>query len=127
MAVNIYYEKLYIKKIKESMNMEENKFLSFLKSSTGRIVLTIVLYVVIFGIEYALLAAFNNNSAVFVVIAVVMAYFGWKALNRITPNMFLIMPISSWLWYWLIKGLLSIFVGALVAPYQIAKMITNKV
>ena len=107
--------------------MEENKFLSFLKSSTGRIVLTIVLYVVIFGIEYALLAAFNNNSAVFVVIAVVMAYFGWKALNRITPNMFLIMPISSWLWYWLIKGLLSIFVGALVAPYQIAKMITNKV
>lgn len=107
--------------------MEENKFLSFLKSSTGRIVLTIVLYFVIFGIEYALLAAFNNNSAVFVVIAVVMAYFGWKALNRITPNMFLIMPISSWLWYWLIKGLLSIFVGALVAPYQIAKMITNKV
>lgn len=107
--------------------MEENKFLAFLKSSTGRIVLTIALYLVIFGIEYALLAAFNNNSMVFVIIAIVMAYFGWKALNRITPNMFLIMPISSWLWYYLIKGLLSIFVGAFVAPYMIAKMITNKI
>lgn len=107
--------------------MEENKFLSFLKTSTGRALLTIVLYLVIFGVEYALLAAFNNNSAVFVVIAVVMAYFGWRALNRITPDMFLIMPLSSWLWYWLIKGFLSIFVGAFVAPYQIAKMITSKI
>lgn len=107
--------------------MEENKFLAFLKSSTGRIVLTIALYLVFFGIEYALLAAFNNNSMVFVIIAIVMAFFGWKALNRITPDMFLIMPLSSWLWYYLIKGFLSIFVGAFVAPYQIAKMITSKI
>lgn len=107
--------------------MEENKFLSFLKSSTGRLVLTVVLYLVIFGIEYGLLAAFNNNSVVFVIIAVVMAYFGWKALNRITPNLFVIMPLGSWLWYYLIKGILSIFVGAFVAPYQIAKMITNNI
>ena len=107
--------------------MEENKFIGFLRSSTGRIVLTIVLYVVFFAVEYALLAAFNNSPAVFIILAVVLAYFGWQALNRITPNMFLIMPLSSWLWYWLIKGLLSLFVGAFAAPYQIAKMITSKI
>ena len=107
--------------------MKENKFLDFLKSSTGRIVLTIVLYLVIFGIEYALISIFNNNSVAFVIIAVVMAYFGWQALNKITPNMFLIMPLSSWLWYWGIKGFLSILVGVFVAPYQIAKMIANNI
>ena len=107
--------------------MKENGFVDFIKSSTGKVVLTLVLYVVIFGIEYALLSAFNDSSGVFVVIALVMAYFGWKALNKITPDLFLIMPLGHWFWYWGIKGLLSIFVGAFVAPYQIAKMITARI
>lgn len=82
--------------------MKENKFVDFLKSSTGKIILTVVLYIVIFGIEYALISAFHDNSVVFVIIAVSMAYFGWKSLSRITPKMFLIMPLASWFWYYLI-------------------------
>lgn len=105
---------------------EKNKVVAFFKSTTGRIVLTVVLYIVIFSMEYFLISVFNNNGAVFVVIAIIMAYFGWKALNRITPDLFVIMPLGHWFWYWTIKGFLSIFVGAIVAPYQIAKMIISK-
>lgn len=105
---------------------EKNRFVDFLKSPTGRIILTVVLYVVIFGIEYALVEMSSNGSAAFLIIALVMAYFGWKALNKITPDLFLIMPLGHWFWYWGIKGFLSIFVGAIVAPYQIAKMVIAK-
>lgn len=102
---------------------DKNGFVEFLVSPMGKIVLAIVLYAIIFGIEYALISA----GVAFPIIAVVLAYFGWQALDMITPDIFLIMPLSSWLWYWLIKGILSIFIGLFVAPYQIAKMIVRAV
>lgn len=107
--------------------MRSNNIMNFLKSSTGKMVMIIVLYLIFFAVEYFLLTAFNNQSFVFVCLAISMAYFGWRALSRITINLFIIMPISAWLWYILIKGILSIFVGAFVAPYQIAKIITSRI
>ena len=56
---------------------------------------------------------------------VAFTYFGWKALNRITPNIFLFMPIIGWVIYFSVKFVLSVIVGMFVAPFQIAKLITN--
>jgi hypothetical protein len=106
-------------------NTKENGFVIFLKSFVGKVLIIILLYMIIFGIEYALIRAFGGTREVFAVIALVMAYFGWRALNMITPNLFLIMPIGHWIWYFIIKGVISFFVGIFVAPYQIAKMIIN--
>lgn len=100
-------------------------FLDFLASKTGKTVMTVVLIILIFGL---LLLAINSNMQTLTGIAfLVCAIFGWKALNRITPNIFLVMSFAGWAIYFLIKGLLSIFIGVFVAPFQIAKMISNAV
>jgi hypothetical protein len=44
---------------------------------------------------------------------------GWRALNSITPNIFLILPLVGWLIYFAIKFFLSIFVGFFVTPVKI--------
>ena len=102
-----------------------NSIVNFIKSPLGRVVLTVVLYVVVFGILY--LFVVSENEWLCGVALMAMVYFGWKALNKITPDIFLIMPIGGWLLYWLIKGILAMFVGLFVAPFQITKVILAKV
>lgn len=56
---------------------------------------------------------------------IIMAYivagipWGWSALNRITANFFLFMPIGHWAAYFFIKSTLSIFVGVVAFPWKI--------
>lgn len=102
-----------------------DEFKKFLVSQTGKAVVTIVLVIIIFGI--LIWALQSGTTAVTLITFIVCAYFGWKALNRITPNIFLWMSFTGWAVYFLIKGLLSIFIGAFVAPFQIAKMISNAI
>lgn len=87
--------------------------------------MTVVLIIVIFGL---LMLAINSHMQALAGIAfLVCAIFGWKALNRITPDFFLVMSFAGWAIYFLVKGLLSIFIGVFVAPFQISKMISNAV
>ncbi len=44
---------------------------------------------------------------------------GWKTLNRITPSVFLFLPIIGWLFYFIIKFLLSIVVGLFMFPIRL--------
>lgn len=44
---------------------------------------------------------------------------GWYALNKITPNVFLFMPIVGWLIYFGIKFVLAFYVGLVALPYQV--------
>lgn len=104
---------------------EKNSFLEFLASNTGKILITFIGIIVIFGV--LLWAIGSDNTAVAGVAFVVCAFFGWRALNRITPNIFLFMSFTGWIIYFLIKGLLSIFVGVFVAPFQISKMISDAI
>lgn len=104
---------------------ERNKILEFLASKSGKIVITVVAIVLIYGILFAALE--SNSTVVLGITLLSCAYFGWKALNRITPQVFLFMSIGGWAIYFLIKGLLSIFVGAFVAPFQIGKLISDYV
>ena len=110
--------------------MEEKKgFKEFLKSGTGKVVFIAVFYVVffaVFGIVVAL--SMDAQSPVFAfVYAAIFAYYGWKSLNRITPNIFLIMPIIGWVIYFTIKFILAYFIGVVIAPFKIAKSVWNKI
>ena len=104
---------------------KKNSFLEFLASKTGKIVMTVISMGIIYGL---LVSGLNSNSqAVLGTTLAVCTFFGWKALNRITPDIFLWMSITGWLVYFLIKGLLSLLIGAFVAPFQIGKMISNAI
>lgn len=46
---------------------------------------------------------------------------GWKALDKITPNIFLILPVIGWVIYFLIKGALSMIVGVFLLPFRTVK------
>lgn len=102
-----------------------DNFKAFLTSSLGKVVVTIVSAVVIYGL---ILLAVSIESTFFAfVIFGCCTYFGWKALNFITPNIFLIMPLAGWAIYCVVKGILSFFLGFLVAPFQIGAMISKSV
>ena len=72
--------------------------LKFLASVGGRIVLTIGFTIIIFGLVFL---AMKIHEAVALVLAVAFGFFGWQALNRITPEMFVWMPVGSWLIYYM--------------------------
>lgn len=99
--------------------------LQFLASVGGRVVLTVVFATIIYGILIAALQ--TSNTAILVIVFIACGYFGWKSLNKITPNMFLWMSLGAWAMYYFIKGLLSIFVGAFVAPVWLGKKISSAV
>ncbi len=100
-----------------------SKVKEFFTSFIGRLTITVVGMVLIYGILMAALA--SSSQVVLLITWSVCAIFGWRALNRITPNIFLIGTMNFWLLYFLIKGLLALLLGALIAPFQIAKMISN--
>ena len=48
---------------------------------------------------------------------------GWKTLTQITPQMFLFLPVVGWVLYFLIKAILSLFVGLVALPVRIIRNI----
>ena len=43
---------------------------------------------------------------------------GWKTLTRITPQIFLFLPVLGWLLYFVIKAVLSLFTGLIAFPIR---------
>lgn len=103
--------------------MKKNQFKLFLISPIGKI--TIMILFVIIVLSLVLIGVKSDSMVVLAITLLLCAIFGWKALNKITPQIFLFMSIGGWAIYFLIKALLSILIGAFVAPFQISKMITN--
>ena len=99
--------------------MSEKNSKHFLKTTFGKVCLILIFYAVIF---FAMIALINADlEAVVLIIAAILAVCGWKTLNMITPNIFLIMPIIGWVIFFLIKGALSLIIGMFVAPFVISK------
>lgn len=48
---------------------------------------------------------------------------GWKTLNKITPAMFLWLPLVGWIIYFFIKLSLSCTIGVYTFPYSIYKWV----
>jgi hypothetical protein len=118
---------------KNKISISDNKInrekispiLQFLASVGGRVVLTIVFAAIIYGVLMAALQ--TDNTVILGVVLIACGYFGWQSLNKITPNIFLWMPLAGWAIYFLVKGLLSIFVGAFIAPFWLGKKISSVV
>ena len=106
--------------------MDENKgFKSFLCSQAGKAVMIVFFYAIIFGIMLLMVKLLDSTTIPAIVFAVVLGYFGWSALSRIQPNIFLFMPIVGWIIYFVVKGLLALIIGTFVAPFVISKKIVN--
>ncbi len=104
---------------------EQNEVKKFFASTLGRVTVTIVSAIIIWGIM--LLSANTDSMVIALIILAVCTYFGWRALNKITPNLFLFMSIGAWLIYFIVKGVLSFLLGFIIAPFQIGKMISDAV
>lgn len=46
-------------------------------------------------------------------------YPGWRALNKITPNIFLVLPLVGWLFYFIIKFIISVCIGWICLPIRL--------
>ena len=103
----------------------------FIYSPFGRILMIAILYVIIFLIlsipgQFTYLMGGNEALDYFLWgWAFFLAIFGWKALTKIQPTMFLFLSWVGWIFYFLVKGLLSMICGYFVAPFIIAKWIVN--
>jgi hypothetical protein len=105
--------------------MKKNKFIIFLSSSVGKWVLTLVFALIIWGALFGI--ANTGSDAGIISFYLILAFFGWRALNRIQPSMFLWLSWTGWLAYFMIKFVLSVLIGVIVAPYQIGKFIAEKI
>ena len=68
----------------------------------------------------------NHQPALFcflVAYAAASVPWGWSVLNRITPNVFLILPFFGWLIYFGVKFYIAGMVGFFIAPFRIYKSI----
>lgn len=50
---------------------------------------------------------------------------GWSFLNKITPAMFLFLPIGGWILYFTFKLVLASLIGIFVMPYKIYQIVTG--
>ena len=107
------------------MNENPSKFKSFFASTAGKATIIVVFYLIIFGI--IMLFVKIDSAYLALIVMAIFAYFGWKALNRITPDVFLFMPIGGWIAYFVIKLVLSIVIGIFIAPFVISKSIAEKI
>ncbi|MBP3938558.1 MAG: hypothetical protein IK955_04060 [Clostridia bacterium] len=110
--------------------MEEKKsFKDFICSPLGKGAMIAVLYVVILGVFVLLLTSTYESSSGIpaVIMALCFGFFGWKSLNKIRPSLFLIMPVVGWLFYFAIKGLISVIIGMFIAPFVISRKVTETI
>ena len=56
-------------------------------------------------------------------IYLIFAFFGWRALNKIQPAMFVWIPLIGWVIYFCVKFILSAIVGVFVTPVVIFKFL----
>ena len=94
-------------------------------SPAGKLVITVVLYALWFGI-LTLMSAVHND--IFTgVMAFIIVIAGWKGITSIQPRMFLFMPIVGWILYFGVKLVASVFAGIFLAPWYLAKWIFLRV
>ena len=90
-----------------------------------RIVCIGICYLLLFGLVG--ISSASGTTTLGAIVALVCAVFGWQALNRFTPDMFIWMPIIGWINYIIIKFIISYFIGLFVAPYLIGSRIADSI
>ena len=93
-------------------------------------------FFIIFGggavITFIVLSLLNSQNRDLPIMSYIMFFYaysslvaGWRFLNRITADYFLFLPIIGWLIYFVIKFLISGFLGIFILPYRIYKNVTR--
>ncbi len=75
----------------------------------------------ILGIVIALIASQGVGTALLTGYLIAGIPAGWSILTKITPKVFLFLPIIGWVIYFLIKFVLSVAVGVIALPVRIVK------
>lgn len=100
----------------------------FMKTESGRTVIIALTCLFFYGLLALCYFVFpNEGAAVLSIFSFIFVYWGWKALNMITPNVFLIMPIVGWLIYFGVKLVASLFVGLFIGPYKVGCFLGDKI
>lgn len=87
-------------------------------------------FAIIFGLGGLFFLFFGgiifSSSAKFNLFLLLYSYYlfcsivaGWRFLTKISPNFFLVLPLVGWLIFFLIKGMISVFVGPFILPYRV--------
>ena len=97
---------------------------SFFASDVGYYVLSFAITIIIWGIAVAL---WTSQGELALIVILACAIFGWQALNRIQPAMFIWMPWIGWIIYIFVKFILSAMIGLFVAPFKIGKLIAGAI
>ena len=98
---------------------------NFFKGSGGRILITAISALVIWGLMVVFI--YSDIYPIVLIIAGVCAFFGWRALSRIQPTMFVWMSWVGWLVYFAVKFFLSVAIGFFIAPFVIGKKIGESI
>ena len=93
----------------------------FWSGSTWRYIITAILCLVIWGATIGLVYADMG-----LIIIIPCAYYGWQALNRIQPSMFLWMSFLGWIIYFVVKFTLAFFIGVFVAPIVLGRKLSAR-
>ena len=101
-------------------NNDQQNNTGFFKGSGGRVLITVISALIIWGLMF-LFIMYLDFAPVTLIIAGVCAFFGWRALNRIQPSMFIWMPLAGWFFYIFIKFFLAMVIGLFVAPFIIGR------
>ena len=51
--------------------------------------------------------------------------YGWNALNKITPSIFLILPLIGWVIYFVIKLMIALYIGWIIFIIRVIKIIRD--
>ncbi len=70
-------------------------------------------------------AAAGGNAGIVIGMILIFAGvpWGWITLNKITPRIFLVMPLIGWVFYFFIKFFIAFFIGIFAMPFQIYRHI----
>lgn len=94
-------------------------------SIVGSIIWSVILFIAGFVIPIIMYGEFDAASSFGMGYCLAGFPYGWRALNRITPDIFLIMPIVGWLIYFIIKAFLAVMIGWIAMPIQIIRKIAE--
>lgn len=85
------------------------------------IVKSLVLSTIVGIVAFILFFTYSEDPSMRLITAIMFfgVGFGWSALNKITPEIFLFLPLIGWVFYFIIKMFLSVFIGIFACPYKL--------
>lgn len=95
---------------RNDLNLEKNEIIKSLVLST-------IVGIIVSALSFS--TPSDQDMHIIISLAFLGVGFGWSALNKITPQVFLFLPFFGWFIYFIIKFVLSMVIGIFVCPYRL--------